>query len=89
MPALIERETIINFNALDKEVNIWSCDPSWISKIKKYPGARECHQGGWEADIPKSWLKIAKPIARKPMSEEQRAKARKALAKARAAKKKG
>lgn len=60
MASLIERETIINFNAAEKTANIWSCDPSWIKKIKKLPEARE-HQNGWEADIPKAWLKISKP----------------------------
>lgn len=88
MASMLERETIINWNAAEKTANIWSCDPSWITKIKKLPGAHE-HQNGWEADIPKGWVKIAKPSVRKPMTAEHREKALKALAKARANKKKG
>lgn len=86
MPALVERETIISFNAAEKTVNIWSCDPSWINKIKKLPEARECYQGGWEADFPKSWLKITKP---RVLSEKAKQAARTNLKKARAKQKKG
>jgi hypothetical protein len=86
MPAMVERETIINFNALDKTANLWSCDPSWISKIKKLPGARECYQGGWEVDVPKAWIKIGKP---RTVSAKARAAASKNMKKLNASKKKG
>lgn len=85
MASLIERETIINFNAAEKTFNIWSCDPSWIKKIKKLPEARE-HQNGWEADVSKTWLKISKP---KLMTEAQKAARAKNLKKANSRKKKG
>ena len=89
MASMAERETIISFNAADSLINIWSCDPSWMSKIKKLPGAHESHQYGWEVDVPKAWLKINKPPERKPMSVGQKKKAAQILAKARASKKKG
>lgn len=85
MAALIERETIINFNAAEKTFNIWSCDPSWEKKIQKLPGAH-AHQNGWEADVPKTWLKIAKP---KGMTEAQKTARAKNLKKAISRKKKG
>lgn len=83
MASMIERETIINFNAAEKEANIWSCDPTWINKIKKLPGAIE-NQNGWEATVPKSWIKVSKP---RELSAERKAALAKNLALARKTKK--
>lgn len=85
MASLVERETIINFNAAENTFNIWSCDPVWIKKIQKLPNSRE-HQNGWEADVLKTWLKISKP---KVMTEAQKAARAKNLRKAISKKKKG
>ena len=83
MASMIERETIINFNAAEKEASVWSCDPTWINKIKKLPEARE-NQNGWEAIVPKSWIKITKP---REISAKQKAALAKNLALARKTKK--
>lgn len=85
MASLIERETIIDFNAAEKTFNIWSCDPVWEKKIQKLPNAR-AHQNGWEADVPKTWLKISKP---RKVSEAQKAAASVRMKKLNAKKKKG
>ena len=85
MASLVERETIINFNAAEKTLNIWSCDPSWIKKIQKLPDSRP-HQNGWEADVPKSWLKLSKP---RTVSKEQKEASRERMKKLNAKRKKG
>lgn len=85
MASLIERETIIDFNASERTFNIWSCDPVWIKKIQKLPDAR-AHQNGWEADVPKTWLKISKP---RTLTQEQKVQARERMKKLNKKKKKG
>lgn len=52
-----EQETIITFNSADKTANIFSCDPTWVNKIKKFDGWTKT-TGGYEVDVPKSAVKL-------------------------------
>lgn len=69
---LAEQETIITFNAADKTANIYSASPTWINKIKKFDGWRESGPGA-EVDVPKSWIKIVRPMNLSAEERERRA----------------
>lgn len=78
--SLYERETIINYNDADGTANIFTASPNVKKKLEKL-GEVRASSGGWEVDVPKSWIKISKP---KKVSEAQKNAARAALVKARA-----
>lgn len=76
---LIERETIINYNDGDSEANIYTVSPVVKKRLEKLGEVHECN-GGWELNVPKSWVTVKPP---RKLSEAQKESARKALAKAR------
>lgn len=65
-----EMETVITFNAEEKTANIYSTDPVWIRKIKELGGERDSI--GWVIDVPKSWIKIRRPLKLSEAEKERR-----------------
>ena len=55
----LEQETIINFNASEKEASVYSTDPVWMKKLEKLGGKQKGL--GIEINVPKSWVKVQKP----------------------------
>ena len=57
MGSKYERETIITFNDAESTANVFSSSESWMKRIKKIKGWRECGDGV-EVTVPKSSIQI-------------------------------
>lgn len=74
-----ERETIICFNAADREtVHVFSDDPVWMRKLERAGAVvtKEHPSGGKEYSLERRQVSIRKLAGKKVMSDEQRQKAR-------------
>lgn len=72
--SLYEKETIINYNEAESEANIYTASPAMKKRLEKLGEVHETN-GGWEINVPKSWIKIAPPRKLTPKHKEALTKA--------------
>lgn len=77
--SLEEQETSISLSPLDKFAEVYSCEPTVVKRLYKYAEehpdvCRITMDDGYgvTCEMPKEWIKY-KPVAKRVMSEEQRA----------------
>lgn len=57
MSSKLEQETLVSFNEAESLVNIFSCSPAVVNKLKKIKGSYESG-AGISLDLPKSKIII-------------------------------
>lgn len=80
MRGLLERETIISYNQLEKTGNVYTFDPKVIDRLNKEAKERpedckvikEGPEGAMEYEVPKKWLR-PRPSRKMEYTEEERA----------------
>lgn len=80
MRSLLERETIISYNQLEKTGNVYTFDPKVIARLDEAAKERpdECKflkdgpEGAKEYEVPKTWLR-PRPTRKLNYTEEERA----------------
>lgn len=76
-----ERETIINYNEEESTANIFTASATMAKRLEKI-GEVKAVSGGWELEVPKSWVTIKKPVKRSQKQLEVLARAREKAKKA-------
>ena len=81
---LVERETIITYNEMEKNANVYTMNKALSTKLNRM--ARECptlvkfvkehRDGALEYTVPKKCVKVNKPVV---LTDEQREKKRKLI----------
>jgi len=73
--ALIEAETIINFNKEEAVASVYTHEAAWQTLLEKKLGlkpTRDYGGGAKEYEVPKEWIMCPRPRRRSSMTPEQK-----------------
>lgn len=77
-----EQETIVTYNEAEDEANVYTASSVMKRKLEKIGTVKACGSG-WEITVPKGWVTIKPPRAKRQLSPEEAEKLKKRLAEGR------